>query len=167
MVNVLEKWNVLLPEAVATFRKLENLRHKSIHFSTNTYSNLRNDTLSSLNYLDTIIDVQFSAFGLRPWFIEGTAGACFIKASYGNNPFIKKYYIPLCPLVGVYYRYSMDDGPVRVFDWRDYESKNITDEEFKDLFNNRSNEKLAPTVLPPSEDVTYWEWTWQRPLQKN
>lgn len=46
-INTLESWNVLLPEAVATFRELKTVRNHSIHFNPETDKNYKEAALNS------------------------------------------------------------------------------------------------------------------------
>lgn len=92
VIDTLEAWQVLLPETVIAFRELERLRNRSIHFNPETASQLREDSLSASRLLTRIIEQQFCAFGLQPWFIEGTLGAGFIKREWESNPFVAHYY---------------------------------------------------------------------------
>jgi hypothetical protein len=161
MINPLEEWGVLRPEAVTAFRKLEGLRHKSIHFSPKTYDSLREDALAALLYLGRAIGTQFCADGFQPWFIEGTKGAFFIKKDYETDPFVKSYYINACPHVGVCYAYA-HEGAWRLFDFRHYEGQELTDQEFCELFNNRDMNKSAPTNYPCAENIICYEWPSRR-----
>lgn len=144
-ISTLEAWNVLVPEAAAAFRELATLRHRSLHFNPETYLSLRDDALAAITALAVVVQRQFAAFGVCPWFIEGTAGICFIKKEWEENPFIRKYYLPLCPRVGFLYAWGTDRG-WRVFDFERYEGeREITDEEFRYLYNSRDPKACAPT----------------------
>ena len=143
-IDTLKSWDVLLPKAATEFRALKTLRHRSIHFSVDTYSTLREDALASILHMREIIDQQFTAFGLRPWFIEGTKGQIFIRREWEENPFIKTYYLPTCPFVGPYFSISFDNG-LTFHDHPDYGDGNWTDEEFASVFQARSPGQLAPT----------------------
>jgi len=129
MIEVLSNWDILLPEVIDNFKKLETLRHKSIHFNQKLVSNLRQYALDSLNYIQKIVSSQFSAFGNEPWFITSVPGEIYLKHDWLEKPFIKKYYIPNSILVG--YRYKiLNLSPVKVDDNFKYEDTFITDEEF-------------------------------------
>lgn len=157
-IHVLSDWGVLLPEASKALRKLEALRHRSLHFTVSTYDTLRDDAVRAIKLLCSLIESQFSAFGGQPWFIEGTKGACFIKAAWEQVPFIRTYYLPLCPAVGIYHAYSNEDGRWILFDYKEYEGQEISDEDFRDCFNARDPSRLAPTTQPPGDDVVWYEW---------
>lgn len=141
-IEVLEAWNVLQPKAVAEFRALMPLRHRSIHFNVSTYSTLREDALAAIHHMREIIDQQFTAFGNRPWFIPGTRGQVFIKREWEENPFVKTYYLRTCPFLGPYFSISFDQG-LRFHDQADYGDGDWTDEEFAAVFEARSPEQLA------------------------
>jgi hypothetical protein len=140
-VDTLEAWKVLLPKAVIEFRALMALRHRSIHFSVNTYATSREDALAAIHHMREIIDQQFTAFGNRPWFIKGTNGHIFIKREWEENPFIKTYYLPTCPFVGPYFAISFEGG-LKFHDHADYGDGDWTDEEFAIAFEARSSEQL-------------------------
>lgn len=131
-IDTLSSWGVLLPEVAENFRKLEKLRHRSIHFNQATYANVRDDALTAMLLLREIVGNQFSAFGPQPWFIVGTPGASFIKREYETNPFIRAYFLPRCPFVGP--RHSIGFDPPNMqpqfFDLDDYGDVVLTDEEF-------------------------------------
>lgn len=143
-IAALEAWRVLLPEAAAEFRALMPLRHRSIHFNLSTYQTLREDALAAVHHLREIIDRQFTAFGVRPWFIKGTRGHLFIKREWEENPFIKTYYLPTCPFVGPYFAISFADG-LRFHDQPDYGDGAWTDEEFAAVFEARTPEQVVKT----------------------
>lgn len=153
-IGTLEVWDVLVPEAAAAFRELATLRHRSLHFNPETYAQLRDDALAAFNALTRVVQHQFSAFGTCPWFITGIAGTCFIKQSYESNPFVRRYYLPLCPKVGPRFAWSADHGQWLAFDFIRYDDeRDVTDEEFRDLYNERDPRSLAPTVLPAADGV--------------
>lgn len=140
VIDTLEAWKVLLPEAVVVFRELEQLRNRSIHFNPETASHLRSDALLAAGLLIRIIETQFCAFGLQPWFIEGTLGAGFIKREWEDNPFVAHYYCAKNVCVGPFH--LVDLHPVngwRFIDHPDYGEfgiDSLTDEQFKDVFND-------------------------------
>lgn len=131
MIDVLNKWDILLPDVVTNFKKLKKIRdQEAIHFNIETESKDREIALKAINTLSRIITGQFSFIGKQPWFIENTKGSFYIKRGWENKPFIKKVYIPNCRLVGPCYKISknweiIDDYP--------YENKEITDSEFVNL----------------------------------
>jgi hypothetical protein len=89
-----------------------------------------------------IIDQQFTTFGLRPWFMEGTRGLIFIKREWEDHPFVKAYFLPTCPFVGPYVAISFDQG-LTFHDHADYGDGAWTDEEFAATFEARLPEQLA------------------------
>jgi hypothetical protein len=136
-IDVLESWNVLLPEAVTQFRSLMIIRHRSIHFNTSTYQTLKQDALSAILHLRTIIEQQFGSFAVRPWFIPGTVGHVFIRKDYEENPFVRTYFLPNCPFVGPLF--AMRPGPSgwTFYDLLDYGRESLTDDEFAYAYNHR------------------------------
>lgn len=142
MIDTLEAWDVLLPEAAREFRALMPLRHRSIHFNVSTYETLREDALAAILHMREIIDQQFTASSLRPWFIPGTKGHIFIKREWESNPFIRACYLPTCPFVGPYFAISFDRG-LQFYDHEDYGDGTWSDEEFANAFNDRTPEQLV------------------------
>jgi hypothetical protein len=155
VIDTLEVWQILLPEAVVAFRELEKLRNRSIHFNPETASQLRADALSAADLLSRIIGQQFCAFGLQPWFIEGTLGACFIKREWETNPFVAHYYCARNVCVGPFH--SVDLHPAhgwRFVDHPDYGEfgiNSLTDEQFMKLFNDHDAAADAREVPEPKE----------------
>ena len=151
-IDTLEAWDVLLPKAVDEFRLLKTLRHRSIHFNVSTYATLREDALAAVLHMRTIIDEQFTAFGLRPWFILGTKGHLFIKREWEINPFVRAFYLPTCPFVGPYFGISFARG-LEYQDHADYGDGEWTDDEFAQVFNDRKPEQVVGVILgdPPLE----------------
>ncbi|PTQ12091.1 hypothetical protein CLG96_05855 [Sphingomonas oleivorans] len=149
-INALEAWGILLPGAVAEFRELKLLRHRSLHFNVSTYDTLKEDALAAILHMRTIIDQQFGTFGLRPWFIEGTRGQIFIRKAYEEHPFIKTYFVPHCALVGPLFGMGRIDGGMTIFDVPDYGDGDWTDEEFATMFNDRDPDDVVtepPEIL--------------------
>jgi hypothetical protein len=99
-INTLDAWGVLLPDAVADYRRLVAIRNRAIHFDPATDNNDRELALEAIRILSRIIDTQFTAFGVRPWFIAGTPGASFIAKVSESDPFVRTVYLPNCVLVG-------------------------------------------------------------------
>ena len=145
-IDALESWKVLLPMVVTEFRALLSLRNRSIHFNPDTYATLKKDALAAILHMRTIIEQQFGSFGLRPWFIEGTSGQIFIKKDYEENPFVKTYFLPVCPFVGPLFSLSMGDQGWMVHDKDDYGMGSWSDEEFAKQYNQRDPKDIAQGV---------------------
>lgn len=148
-IDVLVAWSVLLPDVADEFRKLGALRNRTIHFNAKTYSTLRSDALMAITHMRVIIEGQFGIFGAQPWIIEGTRGAAFIKREYETRPFVKRYFLPQCPFVGV--RCALEHGPQGFIhvDFNDYGPGELTDQEFCQAFNDRDPRSIARST--PSE----------------
>jgi len=157
-INILKRWGVLTPAAEREFRKLWSLRNRSLHFAIGTAHNVRADALAALTHLREIIRSQFSGFGVAPWFIGGIKGACFIARSYELSPFIRKYYLPACPPVGIKHAYAVKEDGWRLYDFADYGSAEMTDEEYCHQYNTRDTANLAPTEEPSPPGVVCFQW---------
>jgi hypothetical protein len=136
-INVLECWKVLLPETASEFRRLRELRNRSIHYNATTYLQLREDALQAAGLIRSIVELQFGSFAVRPWFIPGTRGQVFIRRDYEDHPFIKTYFLPQCPFVGPLFSLRFGNGGWRVFDIKNYGSIAYSDEEFASAYNTR------------------------------
>jgi len=136
-IDTLEKWCVLLPNVAVAYRELRDIRHKSLHFNPETDQNDRLLSLEAINKLTEIISGQFSGFGPQPWYIEGTFGAAFVGKASEQEPFVHRVVLPNCRLVG--YLHLLQLGPAGwiVMDEHLYEDREVSDEEFRELYNNR------------------------------
>jgi hypothetical protein len=142
-IDTLEAWQVLLPEAVAEFRKLMDLRHRSVHFNTETTARLRDDALSAVLHMRAIIDQQFGSFGVRPWYIAGTRGQMFIRKDWEAHPFVLTYFVPQFSFVG--HRFGIEGGEAgfQIRDFNNYGPGALTDEEFAAAYNDRDPSCIA------------------------
>ncbi|MCL4353440.1 MAG: hypothetical protein M1484_04075 [Patescibacteria group bacterium] len=128
MLDILEKWKILLPDVISNYRLLKNIRNKkAIHFDKETDTEDRKLALEAIKLLAMIITGQFSYAGYQPWFIENTRGSFYIKKNWEDKPFIKRIYLPNCRLVGPYHKLGTN---FEVIDNYPYTDKEITDAEF-------------------------------------
>lgn len=151
-IDALEAWDVLLPEATAEFRSLKALRNRSLHFNTETYRTLREDALAAIASMQRIIDLQFGTFGPRPWFIEGTVGHMFVRKEFEKTPLIATYFAPNCAFVGPNFGMRPVEGVWGVMDVPDYGDGDLSDEEFKDAYNDR--DPASVVTEPPTFDAS-------------
>lgn len=139
-IKTLESWKILLPEAVSDYWKLARLRNRVIHFNPETDHNDRELALDAIQTLSRIVNTQFTAFGLRPWFIKGILGASFIKKDSETDPFVRTIYLPNCVLVGPKHKLEAEHTATGI-NWivRDedaYDQTEISDEQFAELIGN-------------------------------
>jgi hypothetical protein len=127
-IDVLESWEVLLPEAVNQYRELYRLRVQAIHFRPDLDLDAREPALKAIKTLKAIIDSQFSGFGTQPWFITQVPGEIYIKNDWVSNPFVRRIYLPNCCLVGPNHR-VVSAFPLRIED-EEYDDRDISDDEF-------------------------------------
>jgi hypothetical protein len=80
-----------------------------------------------------IVGGQFGFDGGKPWMIPNTPGEIFIKKQAESLPFVKQVFLPRCALVGPLHRLERDGDRWRVNDNHDYEDREITDDEFREL----------------------------------
>ena len=151
-IDTLEAWGVLISEAVAHYRALASLRHRSVHFDPGTYGRLREDALAAVIAIREILDLQFSTFAVRPWFIPDAHGTCFITKTYETDPFIRTYFIPNCVFVGPHHLIHAIEPEMVVVDKPDYGSDPWSDTEFKTLYGTRRPEDIAVAPGAESDD---------------
>jgi hypothetical protein len=95
-----------------------------------------------LHIISRVIERQFGAFGDQPWFIEGVPGASYLKKEAEFWPFVREIYVPVASLVGPRHTLeAADGGEFRVIDVYEYEDRELTDDEFRDMLLAHSNEK--------------------------
>ena len=155
-VEVLNDWKVLIDGVGDDFLSLAALRNRSIHFNLETYRTLREDALIALKTLFRIASTQFGWFGRQPWFIDGTAGAQFIKRDWESHPFVRTYIVPLSGFVGT--NYGMDFTPPGIWhhlDYDDYGDGELDDEAFAKAFAQRDPEKtVTREMIDANSNVT-------------
>ncbi|EKB1967810.1 hypothetical protein ACXIUK_22910 [Vibrio parahaemolyticus] len=131
-IDALEGWGHLLPEAAEKFRELNEKRNRAIHFNPETDHNDKELALEAIHVLQSIVEIQFSAFGNQPWYFC-IPGEMYIKKEWEDHPLIMHVFIPNCLYVGPNHRVDSISPQVRVSDLSDYEDRAITDEEFTQL----------------------------------
>jgi hypothetical protein len=130
MIDALADWEVLLPEAVDDFTKLNAKRNESVHFRHDLDREARVPALEAIQLLEAIIHRQFSALGGNPWFISGTSGASFLRREVETMPFIRLAFIPNSFLVSNRHQMHFTTDGLLVTD-EVYESvEDLTDEQF-------------------------------------
>jgi hypothetical protein len=138
-ITTLNSWGILQPEAVTAFNELKEIRNRAIHFRPETDHHDRSLALTAIHTLGRVIDGQFSAFGVHPWFIPDTPGTTFLKKAVENNPFVRTVYIPNCVSVGPYHKLEHSASGLIVHDDFAYEDREISDEEFARMYNDKSS----------------------------
>lgn len=151
MITTLEAWQVLDQEVAALFTSLFRLRNRAVHFNPATYESARDDALAAITCLRDIIEKQFGTFGRQRWYIPGTLGACFIKQAFESNPFVRKFIATSAVYVGPLHSVRMTEaGAWQFVDWPPdvYGDTVVSDEQYRDLFNDRDPEAVVPTEGP-------------------
>jgi hypothetical protein len=131
-IDALEGWQELLPEAADKFRRLNERRNKAIHFRPEIDRDDKEQSLAAIHLMQDIVGIQFSAFGGQPWFFC-VPGEMYIKKEWEGKPLIKHIFIPNSLLVGPKHRVEKLFPKILVNDNFEYESREITDEEFYQL----------------------------------
>ena len=156
-ISTLQAWNIFQADCVADdFRALKYLRHRSVHFSPETYRRLREDSLSALQHLASIIRVQFGFDGAARWMLPGTKGNRFIKKDSETDPFLVRYYLPQCPLVSPMFSINFLPQGISFFDFKDTEDREVSDAEFARLYNERDPSLIAPSTVPPEDNIVWY-----------
>jgi hypothetical protein len=128
--DTLGAWDVLLQEVVNEYRKLAELRNRSLHFDPSVDAMVRPIALEAIQLLSEIIGKQFSGFGNLPWFISGIAGVSFIRKEWESKPFVKHVYLPNCALVSPFHTIEMSGDRLVVVDPQYGRGIDGSDEEF-------------------------------------
>lgn len=138
MIDALEEWEVLLPDVVAACKRLEKIRQSSVHFNPLSHDQVRSMAVEAILAMNLIINRQFGILGNQPWFIPDIRGASYIRQAYEQHPFIRRFILPHCGLVGPKHRLNYDEhtGLWSVTD-ETYEADEVTDEEFRDLLERK------------------------------
>lgn len=129
-IDVLKDWGILRSETTASLQRLKKIRNNNIHFDPSTDYTDRQHALQAIKEMTEIIKCQFAAAGSLPWFIPNTKGAVYIKKEWEADPFVKEVYLPNSVLVGSKHRMERRDGRWFAIDDEEYEDREITDEEF-------------------------------------
>ncbi len=131
-LDVLDVWQVLLPDALAAFRSLAELRHtEAIHFNPNVDTDDRDPALRACRLLCKIVQSQFAAFGNQPWYIKNTPGVMFVSLEAEQEPFVKEIILPNCHLVGPKHKIVRLELPeIEVSDDAVYPDRELADDEF-------------------------------------
>lgn len=142
-IDTLKNWGVLLEQVVDCYQKLRDVRNKkAIHFNPETDAYAREYAIEAISLLQEIINQQFGAFGMQPWYIPNVPGTSFVKLEAQEDPFVKEIILPNCASVGPWHRLNpmqTENGSLwQVLDDYPYEDREITDEEFRELFINRN-----------------------------
>lgn len=135
MIEILSKWEILLPEVTKKFQKLKDKRNNYIHFKIETESDTRTKALECILLLQDIIIAQFASTGNLPWFITNIPGEIYIKKEWEQKPFVKLVYIPNSILVGAKHKVLSIIPKFKIEDNFQYENIEITDDEFSELRN--------------------------------
>ena len=104
------------------------MRNEAIHFNVDTEHNVRTDALNALLTFGKVIETQFAAFGQLPWLFM-PPGEVYIRKEWECVPFIQLVYAPNAVYVGPLHQ-VVSIIPWQVTDKNDYESIDISDEEF-------------------------------------
>lgn len=131
-IDTLEAWEELLPEAISKFRELHEKRNFAIHFNPETDYNDKKLALDAILLIQNIVSIQFSSFGKQPW-VFIVPGEIYIKKEWETKPFVKHIFLPNSLLVGSKHTIEELMPKIIVNDQHKYEDKEITDEEFSKL----------------------------------
>ena len=134
MIGTLESWNVLLPDAADAFRDLAEIRNRrAMHFDPATDTDDRPLALEAIRYLDKVISSQFGIIEPQPWFFFTEGAECYVKKEAETLPFVRKIYLSNAWLVGPRHTWELGENGLNVPDDHDYEDREISDEEFRNL----------------------------------
>lgn len=145
MIEVLVAWDVLRTEVENQFQRLKAIRHRTLHFEQGLESDDRAQALEAIGCLQSILSLQFGAFGNLPWFIPDTPGSTYISKRWEDKPFIRLVYLPNAPKVGPRHRLDMSEDRTRwiVNDPYEYGEREITDTEFVTLLGEARQQRFS------------------------
>lgn len=129
VIETLQNWNVLLPEAIDKFNELNVKRNKAIHFNPEIDNDDQQLALEAIHLIQDIVNIQFSSFGNQPWYFC-VPGEMYIKKDWENHPFVIKVLLSNCLKVGFKHKILRIFPRVEVDDNYKYENIEITDEEY-------------------------------------
>ena len=145
-IDALANWGVILPDATERFRKLRDVRNRTLHFNPETDRDVRSKALGALRLFQEIISAQFGSHWC-PWYIPDAHGLSFVRHEYVNVPFVRRVVLPSCRLVGPAHDVRrLPDGTWEAIDEQVYPDEHISDEEFI----RRFVEAHAPPLPPPA-----------------
>lgn len=131
-INTLKEWDVIDDKLKEQYEKLAELRNDSIHLKE--IGDFKDRALTALKSIMFITD---RLFGLQSNVFFWCPGELYIRKDKENLPIVKEFFLPSCVYVGYKYK-THDAGPsdkimIRFEDVDDYEERDITDEEFREL----------------------------------
>ena len=88
--------------------------------------------------------------------LPGTKGNRFIKKDSEADPFLVKYYLPQCPLVSPMFSINFLPQGIGFFDFKDTEDREVSDAEFARLYNERDPTLIAPSKVPPEDNIVWY-----------
>jgi hypothetical protein len=92
-IDVLEAWEILLPDVADDYRRLRTKRNDAIHFRPETSTRARDMAFEAIGILGGIIQLQFGSLGAQPWYF-GMPGETYIKKDAEERPFVRKVLVP-------------------------------------------------------------------------
>lgn len=130
-IDVLQSWDILLPEVVSDYRELRTKRNESIHFRPETSTRAREMALDAIKLLGRIIEGQFGSLGVKPWYFH-SGGETYIKKEAEGWPFVAKILVPAGLHVGPRYtlEYDQQSGVWSIEDIGDAGPDEGTDQDF-------------------------------------
>ena len=130
MIGVLHDWKVLSDQAAEKCTRLLELRLESVHLGE-----LHDAESKAKEALTIYSEVIASLFSTRKDFVFRTPGEIYLKKEVENMPVIQEFLIPKSWHVGFMHQLESDpsSGAIRVVDESDYEDREVSDDEFREL----------------------------------
>ncbi len=132
-IDLLLDWNGLTEETAKEFRKLEQIRHDSVHFD-----NLQDLETRSLTAVNLIFKITDDLFGVNQRNFFWTPGVPYVRKDREKDPMVIEFILPHCVLVSYknYVEIDSQTGKLTIYDNIPVLDKELTDEEFADLVKN-------------------------------
>lgn len=108
-LEILNDWNVLESDAAILFEDLRVTRNSLTHYSEGLYGELRERSLAAVHLLRNALDAQFGVLVNRR-LIRGTPGFLFLRRAVADEPFVKRYLVPVALNVGPRHEIEFDES---------------------------------------------------------
>ena len=125
LIEALEDWNVVTTEQVKTLDSLKNLRNDAVHFSR--LHDVEDAARRAMNLYTALIG---ELFGPHSENVFWCPGEIYIRKEREKDPFVQEFILPSATYVG-YKHYINEEW--RFVDGDDYEDREVSNEEFREL----------------------------------
>lgn len=132
-IRTLEAWDVISDDVKSEYRALEKARHDAVHYRTTLDdSDSRDAALHAIKLLGAAIEKIFNPHGSGQHYFTGPMGRSYIRLASEQDPFIRRFILPVCALVTPIFRFVASGNDLEVYDDPAYgaDTEPLTDEQF-------------------------------------